>query len=148
MSQDTKIVMGAQNIRALFSELAATAKTAGVPMLYGITDLDRLKVHFPEFDVYSANASREEAQLPSRLIYCSSEGPTLNTSDRLSDRESRYAQECIFESDISIIGDTVVLVAISNDPEVEPQAVIISSRHHANDFRRFFNRHWSRLKTT
>jgi hypothetical protein len=122
-----RIVHGVFEVRALISSLFSNPGPKP-DLVYGISDVDMLERHFPEFSVNSGNRARLEAHVPSRFIYTSIKGPTHAPRDARLLRESRYMPPEKLDgcTDLTIVGDTVVFVA-EEGPGVVAQSITSSA---------------------
>ena len=115
---------GADEVRELVSFLFRPP----LPLVVlGISDMDMLERHFPEYSFSSGNATRLRAGVPSRLIYTSSQGPVYSRSDHLLLRSSRfmpyryikpYLDTTIFRSRVMFLNEaegTVIAEAIESE---------------------------------
>lgn len=109
--------------------------------IYGISNLDQLYVFFPEFRESSANPTRVSEGVKSRIIYTSSDGSTMKTSDKNRNRTSRWvpADKFPLNGDISVVGHHVIILSLSGS---KPIGVTIDSVDIANGIKAFFELSW------
>ncbi len=134
-------VKGAQAIRRLITKSFDNAKDGTI--VYGICNLDLVKAHFPEAELISVDPGREAADIPSKFIYTSLNGPELRASDRINNRESRYINED-FSINFSVVGTAVILVTVE---EEQPVGYYVDSEGLAADMRSLFEIVWNRTET-
>jgi hypothetical protein len=139
-----RLVRGAADISLLVASLFD--HTACKPQVaLGITNIDVLQPHFPEYNFSSGNASRLAAGVPGRVIYTSSNGPVYGRSDKLLNRESRYLPPHLLErcGDVTIVDDTVVFMSEEGSDVV---ALAVTSPLVARQMRGLFELVWARAK--
>jgi hypothetical protein len=129
---------GADEVREL---VALLYRAPLPPEVLGISDMDMLERHFPEYGYSSGNSTRLLARVPSRFIYSSSQGPVYSHSDHLLLRTSRYMPYRYIRPylDLTIVGNTVMFLTEANG-SVKAEAV--TSAEVARTMTGVFERLW------
>jgi len=129
---------GVQTINKMFFSAVEKMKPE---CIYGISNLDLLYQYFPQVEDEGANPERVKSGLKSRFIYTSSKGPIMKSTDKESNRESRFVpiEQYALECDMSIGGNLIALLAL-NTPK--PVGIIIESEQIAAGFKSLFELAW------
>ena len=112
---------------------------SGATEIQAITALDDVLQLFPNH-LKDYPKKRIQKQIPSRLIYSSSQGPVLSASGGESSRQTRFIPptKMPFSGDITIFANSVVIVSVKG----QVSAVVIEHPGIADSFRGFFNFLW------
>lgn len=87
---------------------------------------------------------RVKRGIHSKLLYTTSRGPFLKSTDKTMLRESRFVppEHFAFSSDMAIYGNSIALSVLRD----QPYGVIIESREVANSMRALFNLAWDQAR--
>lgn len=135
-----KLYDSAEGLRTLIRDYIASHTKSG-DQIYGMSNMDLLHDFFPEIQENQGNPDRLKSGVSSKLIYTSSKGPIMATTDTQSKRQSRYvsADEYPINSDMTIVNDSVVLMSLSGH---RPLGVTIQSKEIAKGLKVLFELAW------
>lgn len=113
--------------------------SAGVKEVMAITPLDDLLAIFPSHQNNYSN-TRVEKGIHSKVIYSSSQGPILKSTDEAMLRETRFVpvDKMPFSGDITIFGNSVAITSLKG----QISGIMIEHPGIADSFRGFFNFLW------
>ncbi len=113
--------------------------SSGIKEVMAITPLDDLFTLFPNHQNTYSN-KRTDKGIKSKLIYSSSKGPILDSSNESMMRETRFVptNKMPFSGDVTIFGNSVAISALSG----QISGIVIEHPVIAESFRGFFNFLW------
>lgn len=137
----------AEGIRSILNSFLASQRKGSIKELYGISNLDQLYEFFPEIKEAASNPTRVSLGIPSKFIYCYSQGPILKAGDKAKNRQSKYVDsgKCFLNGDISISENYVIILSLAGN---KPIGVTIQSREIAKGMRGLFEMVWNSLPKT
>lgn len=130
-----------EGIRSIMADFLVTHRREGINIIYGMSNLDQLHSFFPEFAKSGGNPDRIRAQVASKFIYTTAEGPIMKSTDKSMNRESRFVsmEEYPLNGDLSILGNHIVMLALTGS---KPIGVTIESEQLAKTMLSLFNLAW------
>ena len=141
-SPNVKYYDSADGIKTIMNSFLERGRRQDVDFVYGISNIDRVNDFFPDIKAADANPKRKAAGIRSKFLYTSARGPILHTSDKLSNRESRFVPMDQFPmmSDFTIVGDNVMMLTLNGD---NPLGITITSSELAASFKAIFDITWA-----
>lgn len=137
-----KLYDGVEGLQSLIRDyISEHGKKDGVRTVYGMSNLDLLYKLFPKIEENEGNADRFKTNVSSKFLYSTDKGAILADTDKQRNRESRWlpAREFPITCDISIVGDSVVLMSLEG---TRPIGVTIQSGEIANSLKTVFDLAW------
>jgi sugar-specific transcriptional regulator TrmB len=136
-----KFYDGPEGIQSNNKAFFEKARKDNVDCIYGVSNLDLLYQYFPFIEDQGANPDRVSTGIPSKFLYTAAKGPIMEATDKVKNRESRFvpSDKYMLECDISIAGNTAVLLALSPSKAI---GVTIESEQISRGLKSLFDLAW------